>query len=124
MDWSWKTPGLSIRRHQFNDYSLLITGDPGKGDYWGLRYEGHHLSINLTFMRDELGKLSVAGTPLFRGFPNGGSPIPFDPEQADNPLGMDSRPVDAFWGCSSFTSILVIYGRLTAWTRSYSGRKV
>ena len=67
LDWSWKTPGLPIRRHQFNDYSLLITGDPGKGDYWGLRYEGHHLSINLTFMRDELGKLSVAGTPLFLG---------------------------------------------------------
>ena len=67
LKWSWNPPGAAIRRKQFDDYSLLISGDPGEGNRWGLRFEGHHLSINLTFMRDQNGNFQVAGTPLFLG---------------------------------------------------------
>ena len=67
LNWSWNPPGAAIRREQFDDYALLISGDPGKGKRWGLRFEGHHLTINLTFMRDQKGDFQVAGTPLFLG---------------------------------------------------------
>jgi len=39
-----------------------VFGTPGAGE-WGLRFEGHHLSVNLTFA----GGKAVSGTPLFLG---------------------------------------------------------
>jgi len=40
-------------------YYLAIFGDPGKGP-WGYRFEGHHLSINMTYRNDRL----VSGVPV------------------------------------------------------------
>ncbi|MEO1194331.1 MAG: DUF3500 domain-containing protein [Pseudomonadota bacterium] len=43
-------------------YYTAIFGRPGS-ERWGLRFEGHHLSINLTFE----GTRAISGTPLFLG---------------------------------------------------------
>lgn len=43
-------------------YYTTVFGQPGAGK-WGLRFEGHHLSVNLTFTGSEL----ISGTPLFLG---------------------------------------------------------
>lgn len=43
-------------------YYTSIFGEPG-APVWAMRFEGHHLSINLTFAGDEL----RAATPLFLG---------------------------------------------------------
>lgn len=46
-------------------YYTAVFGQPGarKQDLWALRFEGHHLSVNLTFRGDEL----ISATPLFMG---------------------------------------------------------
>ena len=43
-------------------YYTAVFGTPGKG-HWGLRFEGHHISINLTFDGDEI----ISASPLFWG---------------------------------------------------------
>lgn len=43
-------------------YYTAVFGKPGAG-LWALRFEGHHLSVNLTFRGDEL----ISATPLFLG---------------------------------------------------------
>jgi len=40
-------------------YYLAIFGDPGK-DLWSYRFEGHHLSINMTYRADNL----ISGVPI------------------------------------------------------------
>lgn len=45
-----------------NRYYTTIFGEPGEGP-WSWRFEGHHLSINLTWLDDEL----IATTPFFIG---------------------------------------------------------
>ncbi len=47
-------------RHR-DDYHLVVFGDPG-ADAWGWRFEGHHLSLNITVVEGH-----VAATPLFFG---------------------------------------------------------
>lgn len=44
------------------DYWVTVFGDPGEGDAWGWRFEGHHLSVNYTLTGER-----VAATPLFLG---------------------------------------------------------
>jgi hypothetical protein len=44
-------------------YYLLVFGEPGDKGAWGLRFEGHHISLNFT-MRD--GRI-VSSTPQFFG---------------------------------------------------------
>ncbi|MDX5340596.1 MAG: DUF3500 domain-containing protein [Cyclobacteriaceae bacterium] len=46
----------------YGNYFLLISGDPRKEDTWGLKFEGHHLSLNLTLSGD-----NFSMTPLFLG---------------------------------------------------------
>ena len=43
------------------DYSTTVFGDP-KGPTWGWRFEGHHVSVNVTIVDGEL-----AATPCFLG---------------------------------------------------------
>lgn len=43
-------------------YYTAVFGEPGSKN-WALRFEGHHLSINLSFIGEEL----VSATPLFLG---------------------------------------------------------
>lgn len=57
--------GVLEGRPSYRDPELYYTalfGTPGAPD-WGLRFEGHHLSINITFA----GEKAVSGTPLFLG---------------------------------------------------------
>ncbi len=44
------------------NYYVSIYGNPGEQSNWGLKFEGHHLSINLTIID---GNISI--TPLFLG---------------------------------------------------------
>ena len=50
----------SDRRHR-EDYWLSFFGEPG-GEVWGVRFEGHHLSVHATFCQGE-----ARLTPLFLG---------------------------------------------------------
>ena len=44
------------------DYWLAVFGEPGEGEVWGWRFEGHHVSVNYTLAGQE-----VVGAPLFLG---------------------------------------------------------
>lgn len=46
----------------FGNYYLAIAGNPETESTWGLKFEGHHISINLTVAGDEFSM-----TPLFFG---------------------------------------------------------
>lgn len=48
-------------RHR-RDYSVTVFDEPHATDAWGWRFEGHHVSVNVTIVGGE-----VAGTPLFLG---------------------------------------------------------
>ena len=50
-------------------YYFAVFGNPGPSP-WSLRFEGHHLSLNLAYIGDEM----ISGTPLFIG----SNPEPFD----------------------------------------------
>src|SRR4051812_45851112 len=52
--------GRERNRHRA-DYSVTVFDEPG-ADAWGWRFEGHHVSINVTVVDGE-----VASTPLFLG---------------------------------------------------------
>lgn len=43
-------------------YYVLVFGQPGDPHGWGFRFEGHHLSLNITMMEDE-----ISVTPSFMG---------------------------------------------------------
>jgi hypothetical protein len=83
-DWATKPAGLKERWHQFQGYGIATFGTPGEGT-WAVRMEGHHLSINLTFLRVG-GKWEVHGTPLFVGAFPIIVPPPLDPGALSNPL--------------------------------------
>lgn len=53
--------GVNVRNPEW--YFFTIFGAPAKAGSWGVRIEGHHLSINLTFE----GTQSIAATPYFFG---------------------------------------------------------
>ncbi|HQQ77070.1 MAG TPA: DUF3500 domain-containing protein [Thermoanaerobaculia bacterium] len=44
-------------------YTLAVFGEPSESGIWGLRYEGHHVSLNWTFVAGR----SIASTPQFLG---------------------------------------------------------
>lgn len=75
-------------------YFTAVFGTPGDAR-WGLRFEGHHLSVNLTFAGDRL----VAATPLFLG----ANPETV-PEGPDKGLRALKEHVDLAWA---------LYGSLT-----------
>lgn len=63
--WAWDAPGPDKRYTQFKSYAIAVFGNPGEGT-WAVRIEGHHLSVNLTFLRR--GETwEVHGTPIFVG---------------------------------------------------------
>lgn len=43
-------------------YYITIFGEPGKGDSWGWRFEGHHISQNFTVAK---GKVTIAAPAFF-----------------------------------------------------------
>jgi hypothetical protein len=46
----------------YGNYFIAILGNPTMDDAWGFKFEGHHISINLTVTKD-----SFTMTPLFLG---------------------------------------------------------
>ncbi len=46
-----------------DNYYLTVFGEPGMDNNWALRYEGHHLAFNWTFVRG----LGIASSPQFFG---------------------------------------------------------
>lgn len=48
-------------RHS-NDYWVVVFGDPAGDASWGWRFEGHHLSLTMTIVEDD-----VSPAPLFLG---------------------------------------------------------
>ncbi|RPA68605.1 DUF3500 domain-containing protein [Cyclobacteriaceae bacterium YHN15] len=46
----------------YGNYFIAILGNPTMDDAWGFKFEGHHISINLTVTKD-----SFSMTPLFLG---------------------------------------------------------
>ncbi len=68
-------------------YYTMIFGEPG-AEHWGLRFEGHHLSINITFS----GQNAISGTPLFLG--TNPETIPSGPDQG---LRAMAPQVDLAW---------------------------
>jgi hypothetical protein len=64
-------------RHR-NDYAVSIFNRPGDAE-WGWRFEGHHLSVNVTVVEGDV----VADTPLFFGAnpASVGTVRPFGPEE-------------------------------------------
>jgi hypothetical protein len=46
----------------YGNYFIAIWGEPNLKEPWGLKFEGHHISINLSIVGDE-----VSLTPLFLG---------------------------------------------------------
>ena len=68
VNWVWEPlSGTRGRWAQFHRYTLAVFGQPG-ADAWGFRFEGHHITVNITFLRDPAtGQLRVHTTPLFFG---------------------------------------------------------
>lgn len=62
-------------------YYTSIFGTPAPGGRWGLRFEGHHLSINMTFDGDRI----VSASPLFLGA--NPETIPQGPDKGVRALG-------------------------------------
>jgi hypothetical protein len=83
-NWQWTPPGMAERWHQFEHYALAIFGTPGD-KAWAMRLEGHHVSLNLTMLRDGT-RWQVHGTPLFLGAFPIIVPPPVDATALDNPL--------------------------------------
>lgn len=57
-----KMPDGSHKRDPLN-YHFWIFGNPSEDDYWGWRFEGHHVSWNFVASKGEL----VSSTPAFMG---------------------------------------------------------
>lgn len=78
MVWRWPNgpPKLKGRYQQFCDHNIAFFGEPDS-ERWAFRFEGHHLTVNLTFERDRSGGYRVYATPLFLGsFPMIAPPSP------------------------------------------------
>ena len=69
-------------------YWLAIFGKPLPDKLWGLRFEGHHLSLNVTLKGNQI----ISGMPSFIG--TNPSKIPFGPHKGLRPL---AREADAAW---------------------------
>jgi len=53
--------GWARHRHS-NDYWVNVFGDPGGDEPWAWRFEGHHVSVTMTLLGDE-----VSPAPVFLG---------------------------------------------------------
>ncbi|MEL6373712.1 MAG: DUF3500 domain-containing protein [Pseudomonadota bacterium] len=69
-------------------YYIALFGSPQSGKRWALRFEGHHLSVNLTFNGDTL----VSATPFFIGA--NPETIPAGPDKGVRAM---AAQIDAAW---------------------------
>ncbi|WP_262285190.1 DUF3500 domain-containing protein [Micromonospora sp. MA102] len=56
-----RAEGWGRGRHS-GDYWVAVFGDPGRDDRWAWRFEGHHLSVSMTVVDDQ-----VSPAPIFLG---------------------------------------------------------
>ncbi|MEO3777702.1 DUF3500 domain-containing protein [Micromonospora sp. B11E3] len=56
-----RAEGWRRGRHS-GDYWVAVFGDPGRDDRWAWRFEGHHLSVSMTVVDDQ-----VSPAPIFLG---------------------------------------------------------
>ncbi|MBA4148440.1 MAG: DUF3500 domain-containing protein [Verrucomicrobia bacterium] len=61
-------------------YCITFFGEPSETETWGWRFEGHHLSINLTLAKGKF----VSGTPIFFGA---------NPAEVKSGTGKEMRPL-------------------------------
>lgn len=64
-------------------YTLAVFGTPGAEGAWGLRWEGHHLSLNWTFINGKI----VASSPQFLG--TNPAELLTGPKKGDRPLAQE-----------------------------------
>lgn len=100
-DWEFSNlPGLEHRYAEFCDYGAAVFGEPGTLP-WAIRFEGHHLSVNITVLEDADGQAAIYTTPLFLGsFPVivPPSPAPDDLQKLatwQNGQSLLKSPIDA-----------------------------
>ena len=67
-------------------YYLALFGDPGSGP-WGYRFEGHHLSVNMTYRGDQL----ISGVPVMLASNPEKTDAPDAPAELLGPLVEDAR---------------------------------
>lgn len=67
-----------------DEYAITIFGRPSEGSPWGLRFEGHHVSLNVTLTPE-----SVSVTPAFLGAAP--APVPTGPRAGFDPLAHERR---------------------------------
>ena len=73
-------------------YFFMIFGEPGDGNTWGWRYEGHHISQNWTIVDGE----AVAATPQFFG--SNPAEVRSGPRQGLRVLGSEEDEARALLG--------------------------
>ncbi|MCL4215953.1 MAG: DUF3500 domain-containing protein [Candidatus Hydrogenedentes bacterium] len=79
----WKMRGQTDGVKMSDLYYLSVFGVPGVETPWGLRYEGHHLSLNWTFVNGQV----VSSTPQFLGA--NPAEVPSGPRQGWRVLALD-----------------------------------
>lgn len=75
------------------DYHVAVFGEPDPDGAWALRFEGHHVSLNVTLLPDR-----VAVTPSFLGADP--APVPTGVRAGFTPLGHEQR-----WGFRLLASL-------------------
>jgi hypothetical protein len=73
-------PGAPATWRDYDEYYVTLFGDPRSEERWGWRFEGHHISLNVT----ALGERVVGVTPLFLGA---------SPARSVGSNGADVRPL-------------------------------
>lgn len=73
-------PGAPATWRDYDAYYLSVFGDPRSQEHWGWRFEGHHISINVTGRAERV--LSV--TPQFLGA---------NPARSESGTGGERRPL-------------------------------
>ena len=91
ISWDWSLPpGFLARLGQFCGYSLaLYLEDPRSfrdGDAFAIRFQGHHVDINILVQHDRNGEVHVQNTPLMVGSFPAQAP-PFYLQQANDAAG-------------------------------------
>lgn len=67
LNWNFsEPPGVQGRYDEFCEYAVAVYGDPGTSP-WAFRFEGHHVSVNITVLETDDGLPVLHATPLFLG---------------------------------------------------------
>lgn len=59
---SSRIPGIKALKWGYDNYFISIWNNPSMTEPWGIKFEGHHLSLNITIAGDD-----ISYTPMFIG---------------------------------------------------------